>query len=127
MTSLPGTVPVLPTEGKDFVIFSTGGQSAGDPPQNLTATKVTDHLKFPVPPRAQRVGLSFDYRFFSNEMDQGASFPDQFNVTVTSGDESIVLALDRNALSPGGTGVLTPVGTGRRRRLRGRHGVAAVP
>lgn len=109
VTSLAGAVPVLPTEGKDFAIFSTGGQSKGAIPQDLTATKVTNIIDIPNAPAGQRVGLSFDYRFFTDEIASGAAFPDQFNVIVSAGDESIILALDRNALSPGGAGFLTPV------------------
>lgn len=105
--SLPGTVPVLPTEGSDFALFSTGGSVPGL--GSRTATKVATSFAFPAAAPGTRQALSFDYRFFSNETNQGATFPDQFNVTIASGSESIVLALDRNALSPNGNGILTPI------------------
>jgi len=105
--SLPGTIPVLPTDGSDFALFSTAGSVPGG--QSRTATNAISDFSFPTTPPGTRQALTFDYRFFSNETNQGLTFPDQFNVTILRGNESIVLALDRNALSPGGTGTLTPV------------------
>lgn len=102
----PDDIPVLPTEGSDFALFSTA--STAEAP-GLTATKLTRTFSLAPAPAGVHRAFTFDYRFLSNEIDQ-PNFPDQFNIIISQGSESFVLALDRNTLSPGGTGILTPVG-----------------
>jgi hypothetical protein len=109
-TKLDGAVPVLPTEGGTFTVISTGGPissaEGADPRSASKASRIFD-LK-PVAANEKRF-LSFDYRFLSDEVDQGGAFADRFVVEVKNGTKSITYSLDRDALSPGGTGTLTPL------------------
>ncbi len=106
-TMLPGAVPVTPTEGSDFLLFSTAGTDSGSG-SNLTGTQVVGTVNIPAVASGQRQALNFDYRFLTDEISQGASFVDQFLVTIVSGDNSFELSLDRDALRTA-VNVLSPV------------------
>ncbi len=106
-TGLPGPVPVTPTEGGDFVLLSTAGVAENS--LNRTATKSGSTLAFGNVTPGTRAFGRFDYRFLTNELDTGSSFPDKAMITISNGTQSMELTIDRDLLQPGGSGPLTPI------------------
>jgi hypothetical protein len=105
---LDGVVPVTPTEGSDFFVYSTAGTAENS--LGRTATKHTGTFAFGAVAPGTRQIASIDYRFLTNEFNTGASVADRAMITISNGAESIELTIDRDVLQPGGGGSsLTPV------------------
>ena len=110
--SLLGATPaqtVSPTNGTNFTLLSTGGAVDPDGAEARSASRVVRSYSLPTLGTNDRRFLSLDYRFLSDETNQSGSFADRFDIHVSDGTQSIVYSIDRDALSPGGNGVLTPL------------------
>jgi hypothetical protein len=109
-TKLDGAVDVLPTQGTAFTLLSTAGTvgdvEGAEPRSASRAVRVFDFAPVPAPSKSY---LTFDYRFLTKETNQPGSFADEFEVKITNGTRTITYTLDRDALSPGGNGNLTPL------------------
>jgi hypothetical protein len=107
-SSLAGTVPVLPTEGSEFFLYSNAGVAENS--MNRTATRHSGTFALGTVPAGTRQIASLDYRVLTNEINTSAAVVDKATITISNGLESIELAIDRDILQlGGGASALTPV------------------